>query len=75
MFERGFVFKSQCNGNLEVLNGLIEKCKKFNYLSRIDNFDISTWFSCGFSEIYHELCEFVGGLLRIDEESSKTKFE
>ena len=45
------VFESQCNGNLEVLNGLIEKCKKLDYLSITVNFDISNWLLCGFSGI------------------------
>ncbi|CAO2829556.1 unnamed protein product [Amaranthus hypochondriacus] len=56
------VFESQFNGNLEVLNGLIEKCKKLDYLSRTGNFDISNWVSCGFSGICPELCEFVGNI-------------
>ncbi|XP_021747041.1 uncharacterized protein LOC110712888 [Chenopodium quinoa] len=52
----------QCNGNLEMLNGFIEKCKKLDYLSRTGNFDVSDWISGGFSGVCPELGEFVGNV-------------
>ncbi|KNA06449.1 hypothetical protein SOVF_180940 [Spinacia oleracea] len=61
-FKAALVVESNCNGNLEVLNGLIEKCKKLDYLSRTGNFDVSDWVSSGFSGVCPELGEYFGNV-------------
>ncbi|KAK9750746.1 hypothetical protein RND81_02G218600 [Saponaria officinalis] len=59
-FKTALTYDSQNNGNFEMLNGLIEKCKKFDYMSKSGNFDVSDWVINGFSGKCPELCEFVG---------------
>ncbi|KMT07022.1 hypothetical protein BVRB_6g153530 [Beta vulgaris subsp. vulgaris] len=62
-FKKGLLLESHCNnGNLEMLNGFIEKCKKLDYLSRTGNFDVSNWVTSGLSGICPELGEFVGNV-------------
>ncbi|KAJ8433260.1 hypothetical protein Cgig2_023212 [Carnegiea gigantea] len=59
-FREALVLDPQCNGNLEMLNGFIDKCKKLDYVSRTGNFDVSDWVLSGFSGKCPDLGEFVG---------------
>ncbi|GMH01745.1 hypothetical protein Nepgr_003584 [Nepenthes gracilis] len=50
----------QANGNVETLNGLIDKCKKLEFQSKNGDFDVSDWILHGFRGKCPELGEFVG---------------
>ncbi|XP_074309708.1 methyltransferase FGSG_00040 [Silene latifolia] len=59
-FKNALLVCDSSNGNLDMLNGLIEKCKKLNYVSKTGNFDVSDWITSGFNGKCPELGEFVG---------------
>ncbi|KAF2299185.1 hypothetical protein GH714_030926 [Hevea brasiliensis] len=50
----------QANGNLETLNGYVEKCKKLEFQSRTGAFDLSDWVLNGFRGSFPELAEYIG---------------
>ncbi|XP_022775778.1 uncharacterized protein LOC111317607 [Durio zibethinus] len=54
------LFDPQGNGNLEILNGYLEKCKKFEFQSRTGSFDLSDWVLNGFRGKPPELAEYIG---------------
>ncbi|OMO71855.1 hypothetical protein COLO4_27999 [Corchorus olitorius] len=53
----------QGNGNLEIVNGYLEKCKKLEFQSRTGSFDLSDWVLNGFRGKPPELAEFIGPVL------------
>ncbi|XP_059655043.1 methyltransferase FGSG_00040 [Cornus florida] len=46
--------------NSETLNGYLQKCKKFEFLSRSGAFDLSDWIVNGFPGKSPELAEYIG---------------
>ncbi|XP_022725306.1 uncharacterized protein LOC111281844 [Durio zibethinus] len=54
------LFDPQGNGNLELLNGYLEKCKKLEFQSRTGSFDLSDWVLNGFRGKPPELAEYIG---------------
>ncbi|XP_051122179.1 methyltransferase FGSG_00040 [Andrographis paniculata] len=50
------------NGNSDVVNSLLEKCKRFESLSRTGAFDVSDWVLNGFHGRVPELAEFVSSV-------------
>ncbi|KAF5727173.1 hypothetical protein HS088_TW22G00861 [Tripterygium wilfordii] len=50
----------QDNGNLEKINGYLEKCKKLELQSRTGAFDLSNWILNGFQGKSPELAEYIG---------------
>ncbi|XWS34125.1 hypothetical protein CRYUN_Cryun21dG0013200 [Craigia yunnanensis] len=54
------LFDPQGNGNLEILNGYLEKCKKLEFQSRTGCFDLSDWVLNGFRGKPPELAEYIG---------------
>ncbi|KDP41229.1 hypothetical protein JCGZ_15636 [Jatropha curcas] len=50
----------QAIGNLETLNGYLEKCKKLEFQSRTGSFDLSDWVLSGFSGKSPDLAEYIG---------------
>ncbi|KAI5678996.1 hypothetical protein M9H77_09946 [Catharanthus roseus] len=54
--------------NFETLNALLEKCKKFDFLSKTGSFDLSDWIMNGFREKIPELAEYIGAIeIKISE--------
>ncbi|XVF03304.1 hypothetical protein REPUB_Repub04eG0249700 [Reevesia pubescens] len=53
-------FDPQGNGNLEMVNGYLEKCKKLEFQSRTGSFDLSDWVLNGFRGKPPELAEYMG---------------
>lgn len=54
------LFDPQGNGNLEILNGYLEKCKRLEFQSRTGSFDLSDWVLNGFKGKPQELAEYIG---------------
>ncbi|KAK8522884.1 hypothetical protein V6N13_115833 [Hibiscus sabdariffa] len=54
------LFDPQGNGNLDIVNGYLEKCKKLEFQSRTGSFDLSDWVLNGFKGKHPELAEYVG---------------
>ncbi|KAE8732937.1 ATP/GTP-binding family protein, putative isoform 1 [Hibiscus syriacus] len=54
------LFDPQGNGNLDIVNGYLEKCKKLEFQSRTGSFDLSDWVLNGFKGMPPELAEYVG---------------
>ncbi|KAF6148179.1 hypothetical protein GIB67_011954 [Kingdonia uniflora] len=52
----------QTNGNSEILNGYLEKCKKLEFQSRTGAFDLSDWIVNGFRDKSPELAEYLGSV-------------
>ncbi|KAL1126069.1 hypothetical protein V6Z11_A13G086700 [Gossypium hirsutum] len=48
------------NGNLDIVNGYLEKCKKLEFQSRTGSFDLSDWVLNGFRGKPLELAEYIG---------------
>ncbi|XWS64240.1 hypothetical protein CRYUN_Cryun06bG0169400 [Craigia yunnanensis] len=57
------LFDPQGSGNLEILNGYLEKCKKLEFQSRTGSFDFSDWVLNGFRGKPPELAECIGPVL------------
>ncbi|CAL0312230.1 unnamed protein product [Lupinus luteus] len=65
----------QAVGNSEMLNGYVEKCKKFEFLSRTGSIDLSDWVGSGFQGKAPELAEHVGAVqIRKSEISRRGMF-
>ncbi|KAK2636172.1 hypothetical protein Ddye_030964 [Dipteronia dyeriana] len=56
------LFEAHTSGNLETVNGFLEKCKKLEYQSRTGVFDLSDWVLNGFRGKCPELAEYVGAV-------------
>jgi tetratricopeptide (TPR) repeat protein len=54
------VLDPQASGNLETLNGYVQKCKKLEFQSRTGAFDLSDWILSGFRGKSPELAEYTG---------------
>ncbi|CAK7326116.1 unnamed protein product [Dovyalis caffra] len=54
------ILDPQANGNLETLNGYVQKCKKLEFQSRTGAFDLSDWILSGFRGKSPELAEYIG---------------
>ncbi|OIV94231.1 hypothetical protein TanjilG_08529 [Lupinus angustifolius] len=66
---------SQAGGNSEMLNGYVEKCKKFEFLSRTGSIDLSDWVASGFQGKAPELAEHIGPVqIRKSEISGRGMF-
>ncbi|CAL0331231.1 unnamed protein product [Lupinus luteus] len=66
---------SQAGGNSEMLNGYVEKCKKFEFLSRTGSIDLSDWVATGFQGKAPELAEHIGAIqIRKSEISGRGMF-
>ncbi|KAK6159924.1 hypothetical protein DH2020_003305 [Rehmannia glutinosa] len=52
----------QANENCDLVNGFLEKCKKFEFLSRTGGFDVSDWVLSGFRGKMPELAEYIGAV-------------
>ncbi|PIN13291.1 Histone-lysine N-methyltransferase [Handroanthus impetiginosus] len=52
----------QANENFDVVNGFLEKCKKFEFLSRTGAFDVSDWVLSGFRGKMPEFAEYIGAV-------------
>lgn len=66
---------SQASGNSECLSGYLEKCKKFEFLSRTGSLDLSDWVSNGFPGKAPELAEYIGAVeIRKSEISGRGLF-
>jgi hypothetical protein len=65
----------QATGNSEFLVGYFEKCKKFEFLSRTGNLDLSDWVLNGFPGKAPELAEYIGAVeIRKSEISGRGVF-
>ncbi|KAJ1405819.1 Tetratricopeptide-like helical domain superfamily [Sesbania bispinosa] len=65
----------QAGGNTECLSGYLEKCKKFEFLSRTGSLDLSEWVSNGFPGKAPELAEYIGAVqIRKSEISGRGLF-
>ena len=66
---------NQASGNCEMLVGFVEKCKKFEFLSRSGTMDLSDWVLSGFPGKAPELAEFIGAVeIRKSEISGRGVF-
>ncbi|KAH1031353.1 hypothetical protein J1N35_043527 [Gossypium stocksii] len=54
------LFDPQGNGNLDIVNQYLEKCKKLEFQSRTGSFDLSDWVLNGFRGKPLELAEYIG---------------
>lgn len=52
----------QANGNLDSLNGYVEKCKKLEFQSKTGAFDLSDWVANRFRGKAPELAEYIGAV-------------
>ncbi|OVA12204.1 SET domain [Macleaya cordata] len=52
----------QNNGNSEILNGYLDRCKKLEFQSRMGTFDLSDWVLNGFRGKSPELAEYIGSI-------------
>ncbi|XP_031287962.1 uncharacterized protein LOC116146683 isoform X1 [Pistacia vera] len=57
---RATLMEAHASGNLESVNGFLEKCKKLEYQSRTGAFDLSNWILNGFHGKSPELAEYIG---------------
>ncbi|KAL2226161.1 uncharacterized protein LOC105159979 [Sesamum indicum] len=65
----------QANENSDVVNGFLDKCKKFEFLSRTGAFDVTDWVLSGFSGKLPEFAEYVGAVeIRKSEISGRGLF-
>ncbi|XVF85900.1 hypothetical protein PTKIN_Ptkin17bG0155000 [Pterospermum kingtungense] len=66
---------SDPNGNMETLNGYLEKCKRLEFQSRTGSFDLSDWVLNGFRGKPPELAEYIGSVqVRRSESSGRGLF-
>ncbi|GLT27640.1 hypothetical protein SLA2020_026230 [Shorea laevis] len=56
------VLDSQAAGNLQTINGYLERCKKLEFQSRAGVFDLSDWVLNGFQGKSPELAEYIGAV-------------
>ncbi|KAJ6322410.1 hypothetical protein OIU77_012289 [Salix suchowensis] len=54
------ILDPQASGNLETLNGYVQKCKKLEFQSRTGAFDLSDWILSRFRGKSPELAEYTG---------------
>ncbi|KZV56960.1 hypothetical protein F511_14968 [Dorcoceras hygrometricum] len=54
--------EAQSYENVDLVSGLLEKCKRLDYLSRNGGFDISDWVLSGFTSKTPEFAEYVGAV-------------
>lgn len=67
--------QAAAGGNSESLSGYLEKCKKFEFLSRTGSMDLSEWVAHGFSGKVPELAEHIGAVqIRKSEISGRGLF-
>ncbi|KAK7251903.1 hypothetical protein RIF29_35506 [Crotalaria pallida] len=72
---RAALLDPQGVGNCEMVNGYVEKCKKFEFLSRTGSVDLSDWVGAGFQGKAPELAEHVGAVeIRKSEISGRGMF-
>ncbi|OIW10284.1 hypothetical protein TanjilG_28035 [Lupinus angustifolius] len=72
---RSTLIDPQAVENSEMVNGYVEKCKKFEYLSRTGSIDLSYWGGSGFQGKAPELAEHVGPVqIRKSEISGRGMF-
>ncbi|XP_073300664.1 methyltransferase FGSG_00040 [Primulina huaijiensis] len=54
--------ETQGNENVDLVNGLLEKCKRLDFLSRNGGFDVSDWVLSGYRGKTPEFSEYVGAV-------------